>query len=332
MKHFLLIPLYFIHSCNCYSTGAEEKKPKNQERDSGTTRFEDESLSLSQKVQEIPLGTSGPKGLCDKALSVDLVCSVKDVTRGKKRKKGQRENRRMSEREYNGKIQRKSPRPNYFVGIQVSDCEIHRAVVRIQEAVVAFDPLLYQTLIDVASSHITLLVMHIDSDATLSIASSALETCWDILKEDIGKRPIKMTFSGIGSFSDRVIYAKLREDEHYLRLLRLAKDVRRVFSRASVCLPDDKPMQPHLTIAKMSKAGQKVADFPRKIDPVAYYSLKGIHLGCQAVSGLQLLSMTKPKDKERYYYCAKEIIFDGSYKERGDHSLCCFPRRPSRYA
>ncbi|XP_047498805.1 uncharacterized protein LOC125045534 [Penaeus chinensis] len=304
-------------------------KPKNHlqeeshESDSAPKQGVEDTLTLSEKVQDIPFQTP--------EIDTGHFCSGKDVPKGKKRKLGQGGNKSLREAAHNGKILRKSPRPNYFVGIRVSDCEIHRAIVRIQEAIIASDPNLYQTLIDVASSHITVLVMYIDSDIGLSIASSALDTCWDRLKEDTEKGPIQMTFSGIGSFSDRVVYARLREDEHYLRLLRLAKEVRQIFSSANVCLPDEKPMHPHLTIAKMSKVHQKAGGFPRKINPAAYQLFKNIHLGCQSVSGLQLLSMTKPKDKERYYYCANEIIFEESCKERGDHSHCCFPRRPLGY-
>lgn len=318
-----------IHFCNYYSTGAEETKPKKHlqeesiESDSAPKHVEEDSLDLLEEVQDIPFQTP--------EINTGPFCSGKDVPKGKKRKRGQGENKSLRETAYDGKILRKSPRPNYFVGIRVSDCEIHRAIVRIQEAIIASDPSLYQTLIDVASLHITVLVMYIDSDIALSIASSALDTCWDRLKEDFEKGPIQMTFSGIGSFSDRVVYARMREDEHYFRLIKLAKEVRQIFSRASVCLPDEKPMQPHLTIAKMSKVHQKAGDFPRKINPAAYQPFKNIHLGCQSVSGLQLLSMTRPKDKERYYCCASEIIFDENCKERGDHSRCCFPRRPLRY-
>ncbi|XP_037782830.1 A-kinase anchor protein 7-like [Penaeus monodon] len=237
---------------------------------------------------------------------------VAEETAKQKKKKGKRRERKRATEGTEAGAARKDLRPNYFVGVKISNAEIHQAIVKIQEDLIAFEPKFARALIDVATSHITLLVAHIDSEEKLSLAISALDECKKKLT-DFTTKPIQLTFSGVGHFSNQVVYAKLVEDEHYHRLLTLATEVRQVFSSMGVCMPDVKDLHPHLTIAKTSKAPhRKGKHFPRKFDPASYQPHQDAHFGCQYVFGLQLLSMNKPKDKERYYHCEKEMSF-GKY-------------------
>ncbi|ROT66182.1 putative A-kinase anchor protein 7 isoform gamma isoform X1 [Penaeus vannamei] len=232
---------------------------------------------------------------------------------------------------------RKDVRPNFFVGVKISNAEIHQAIVKIQEDLIAFEPKFARALIDVATSHLTLLVAHIDNEEKLCLAISALDECKKKLT-DFTTEPVHLTFSGVGHFSNQVVYAKLVEDEHYHRLLTLATEVRQVFSSMGVCMPDVKDLNPHLTIAKTSKAPhRKGKHFPRKFDPSSYQQHQDTHFGCQYVFGLQLLSMNKPKDKERITTAEKRLVLvsmefplkvELNFTEKTNHTVCCFPRRP----
>ncbi|XP_066953476.1 A-kinase anchor protein 7-like isoform X2 [Macrobrachium rosenbergii] len=249
---------------------------------------------------------------------------------GTKEKKKKRKRKRKTSKSEVESVDNKllsNVRPNFFVGVQVSDSEIHKNIIKVQEALLAFEPAFSRALVDVATSHITLLIARIDDENALSLATSALEEYVKGLEQ--GVEPIQLTFSGVDNFSNSVIYARVIEDEHHQKLIDISAGLRQVFAEKGVCMPNTKPLNPHLTIAKMSKAPRgKGKQCPRKIDPQSYESYRELFIGSQPVQSLQLLSMNLPKDEKRYYYCCKEIPIGKSVVKNKDHSQCCFPRRP----
>ncbi|KAK4303941.1 hypothetical protein Pmani_024084 [Petrolisthes manimaculis] len=254
--------------------------------------------------------------------------SIKKQEGGKKKKKTHCSKKTVEKMEA-GDTSLRNLRPNYFVGIQISNEDIHKALIRIQEDMVSYDESLFRALVDVATSHITLLVAHVDTEEALSLATSALAKCGKQLMDDLSACPLQLTFSGISHFGHQVVYAQLVEDDHYHRLLDLAEYVRNVFGEGQVFMPDKRTLHPHLTIAKLSKAPRmRGKHAPRKIDPSSYKQHLDIHLGCQTVTGLQLLAMNKSKDHNRYYYNSAQVMFDIKCKDNMDHTQCCFPRRP----
>lgn len=246
-------------------------------------------------------------------------------------RRSQKEKKRSSQkRKRKHSSEKRNVRPNYFVGIQISNPTIHRGLLRVQEDLVVWDEAMFRTLVDVATSHITLLVAHLDGDETLAIASAALEESAKRLGDGISAWPLQLTFSGVKSFSNQVVFACVEEDDQHERLLDMAECVRRVFEERGVCMPDTRDLHPHLTIAKLSKAPRsKGKPGPKKIDPACYSHHQDLHFGTQTVAGLQLLSMNKVKDESRYYHSDKEVLFDVNFDEDKDHSGCCFPRRPT---
>ncbi|KAK4311449.1 hypothetical protein Pmani_017000 [Petrolisthes manimaculis] len=175
--------------------------------------------------------------------------------------------------------------------------------------------------------------------------------CGKQLKDDLSACPLQLTFSGISHFGHQVVYAQFVEDDHYHRLLDLAEYVRNVFGEGQVCMPDKRILNPPLTIAKLSKAPRMRGKVGRllintyinssiwfqhfshpaacPIDPSSYKQHLDIHLGCQTVTGLQLLAMNKSKDHNGYYYNSAQVMFDIKCKDNMDHhTQCCFPRRP----
>ncbi|XP_071531694.1 uncharacterized protein [Panulirus ornatus] len=303
----------------------------------GISETECESLSSSQilfddnfsKLEENVSHVDSDE-IIDKAEKVVPTLGKDKKKHSKKQsKKRSKHDKKHMKNTDDGEVENKNLRPNYFVGIQISNPDIHKSIVKIQEDLVSLDEFLAKSFVDVATSHITLLVAHIDTEDSLTVACAALDECSNRMTDDFSTNPLLLTFSGVSHFSHQVVYACLVEDEHYLRLMNLAETVRQVFLEKGVCMPDTKVLHPHLTIAKISKAPRiKGKRTPRKIDPSCYKKHLQIHFGCQTVCGLQLLAMNKPKDEKRYYYSSKEFLFDVKCKENTDHSECCFPRRP----
>lgn len=63
-------------------------------------------------------------------------------------------------------------------------------------------------------------------------------------------------------------------------------------------LPDDRPFNPHLTIAKLSR------DFPNinSINPYLYRKYNDLVFGTEVVQGIELLAMSRLADEEDGYY------------------------------
>ncbi|XP_063605012.1 uncharacterized protein LOC134780299 [Penaeus indicus] len=185
------------------------------------TTKEEEKLGLSGLFEDKNLVNSLTEGLDgnkeetglnqDNAICVETHNKVDigpdqpvcEETAKQKKKKGKRRERKRATEGTEAGAPRKDLRPNYFVGVKISNAEIHQAIVKIQEDLIAFEPKFARALIDVATSHITLLVAHIDNEEKLSLAISALDECKKKLT-DFTTKPIQLTFSGVGHFSNQV--------------------------------------------------------------------------------------------------------------------------------
>ncbi|XP_045599139.2 uro-adherence factor A [Procambarus clarkii] len=306
---------------------------------SGVFETECESLTTSEVFPDGNLGKSGESSKVtdsNKPIS-EITESVppakkskhKQSKEEKKKKKGKKRTKKLGGTAVCEDGENVNLRPNYFLGIQITNPDIHKAIVKVQEDMLAFDESLTRSFVDAATSHLTLLVAYIDTEESLQVAQSAMDECASRLMGDLTTNPLKLTFSGVSHFSNHVVFANIVEDEQYQRLMEVAESARTVFSEKGVCMPDTRVLHPHLTIAKLSKAPKiRGKRTPRKIDPSGYKQHLELNFGYQIVSGLQLLAMNKPKDEKRYYYSSKDITFNVKYEESTDHSHCCFPRRP----
>lgn len=303
---------------------------------SGIFETECESLSSSQVFPDDDLEKfEGSATLIESEKVLDKI--EESVPPGKKSKNKQSKDEKKKKKKQKKAVENadgdgganKTLRPNFFLGIQITNADVHQAIVKVQEEMLAYNKSLMRSFIDAATSHLTLLVAYIDTDEALQIAQSALDECGTKLMDIMTEKPVRLTFSGVSHFSNQVVFGQLVEDEQYQRLMDVAEHTRTVFLEKGVCMPDTRELHPHLTIAKLSKAPRiKGKRTPRKIDPASYKQHVELHLGYQTVTGLQLLSMNKPKDDKRYFYCSKNIKFDVENEENMDHSQCCFPRRP----
>ena len=93
-------------------------------------------------------------------------------------------------------------------------------------------------------------------------------------------------------------------------LFSLAELVHEAFTARGFPPTDTKPFDPHLTIAKVSNIS--FADRRRglhRIEEKAYSDFSRKEFGTELISGLELLSMVRPKDSEGYYHCFSKTNF-----------------------
>ncbi|GFT24295.1 a-kinase anchor protein 7 isoform gamma [Nephila pilipes] len=205
---------------------------------------------------------------------------------------------------------KRNMRPNYFVAVQISSPIIHQAVQNIQNHIVNQNMQFNDCMISVLTLHITLMVMSIDNKETYDRAIKALQNVYMEHNDVMCKKPLQLEFCGLGHFHNRVLYAKLRENESFKRFCDLAECVRKHFADVEIFSTDERKFNPHLTIAKLnfSKKTQRAL---KKIAPALYEIFIDEYIGIETIRGIQLLSMTSPKDSVGYYK-GDNLIFESS--------------------
>lgn len=224
----------------------------------------------------------------------------------------EKDDKEVDAKQHKVEIERpKKYRPNYFVAIKISDPQIHQVLNEVQQHMLEQDENLKKSMIQLATLHITLMVMYIGDTETHAKAVKTLENIHQEHNDEFSKNPLVLEFKGLGHFQNRVLYAKLLSDDAYERLSALADSVRKHFAISSIPSTDSKTnFTPHLTIAKIREERQfkKRNRFPRKINPSLYKDFNDQYFGSQKVQSIQLLSMTDPKDEDGYY-SGNEIYF-----------------------
>ncbi|PRD25925.1 UNVERIFIED_CONTAM: A-kinase anchor protein 7 isoform gamma [Trichonephila clavipes] len=202
---------------------------------------------------------------------------------------------------------RRSLPPNYFVAVQISSPIIHQTIKNIQSHIVNQNVHFNDAMISVLTLHITLMVMNIEDEETHERAMKALQNVYMEQNDAMCKNPLKLEFCGLGHFNNRVLYAKIKEDESFKRFCDLAECVRKHFADVEIFSTDKRKFNPHLTIAKLnfSKWRQRAL---KKIEPSLYNIFIDDFIGIETIQGIQLLSMTVPKD-DAGYYRGNSLIF-----------------------
>lgn len=195
-------------------------------------------------------------------------------------------------------------KPNMFVSLQVDNPDIQKAMACFQQACLDFDPCLSDFLVPVRKAHITLLVFH--------VAKNRLEEAKDIFKSVIeeqivgqfeGEDIFEVEFSGIGAFDgNKVIFAEPKTNTD--RMIFINDKLYQAFTDKQFNC--DKKFNAHLTLLKK---GYKRKKNVQKVPLEAYKDIKDSYFGIQEISGIQLLSMSKPQTKEGYYFCEAEYKF-----------------------
>ncbi|GIX91026.1 hypothetical protein CEXT_476871 [Caerostris extrusa] len=150
-------------------------------------------------------------------------------------------------------------RPNYFVAVQITNPIIHEAIRKIQNHIATQNMSYTNCMTSLPSLHITLMVMSIPNKETHERALKALTNVYEEQNCMMCKNPLTLEFHGLGHFKNRVLYAKIKEDESLKRFCSLAENVRKCFTDAEIVSTDEREFNPHLTIAKIdfSKNKQK---------------------------------------------------------------------------
>ena len=252
----------------------------------------------------------------DESYGLDWLFSDKNVTEKKNKRKNRKkrmihyDNSESEEDESNKETKHKKKRPNHFVAIRVTDEAIHLSIKAFHDTVLKENEKLKPALIPLTSLHITMAVIHLD-EATITIAQDALEKCKGKINEALKAVNFKLTFGGVGSFNNEVVFAKLQEKEQIECLKTINSIVAETFDEDGICLTDKKEYNPHLTLLKLSRKKSLRKNGIKKVGEGVYASWLDSYFGEESVTSVHLCSMhSGPKEVDGFYKCVSTITFD----------------------
>eukprot|EP00117_Sycon_ciliatum_P045205 scpid7455/ scgid0808/ Leukocyte receptor cluster member 9 len=189
-------------------------------------------------------------------------------------------------------------RPNFFVGIRVTEAEIVAAAETVQQSIVAGDPRLADGVLSSTALHVTVCMLRIasakDADRVKAVLT-ANQKHFMALFSSGGLR-----ISGVGNFRGRVVFASV---ELTPELARLNQVLLQVLSEAGVATPGNhEGFTPHMTLVKLSRPMCRAMGDGAHVEPALYAQFSDLDFGRQAVDCLHVCSMTEPKSAVDGFY------------------------------
>ena len=214
--------------------------------------------------------------------------------------------------ETKNKAKKRTPRtpnalPNYFLALRVDNPAIHNIVKEFQEHIINEAPLYRHVMIPVPTLHLTLLVMRLDNENDIESAKDALQESKEVIQCIFNQCHKELTFSGIDSFRNKVVYLGVKKESQQEMLSTLQEAVstlRDHYSTKGIEMAGNGKGKfvPHVTIMKMSKnVGKMKKNGIKHIDQKLYKDFLGHNFGTQKFSEILLCSMLDKKDETGFY-------------------------------
>jgi len=213
-----------------------------------------------------------------------------------------------------GKKKPKRITPNYFLAIRVSNPQIHSAIKNVQDSITTHNEKLTPALIPLETLHLTLMVIHLENDEQIQKATEVLNQCKISLDPILRNNVLTMTFSGLGHFNHRVLYAKLCGGEEMEVLKSVVNIVRETFTKEGIPSTDSREFSPHLTVMKLSCNPTLRRKGIKKIPEESYASWVDMSFGEEPVNAVHLCSMNK-REKDGFYKCEATVTFNDAANE-----------------
>ncbi|XP_044280485.1 A-kinase anchoring protein 7 isoform X2 [Varanus komodoensis] len=204
--------------------------------------------------------------------------------------------------------------PNYFVSVPITNLKIMDGIQALQEAIIQKDNRLSKAMVRYGSLHITLLVMHLSSEAAIENAVGAFLESKGLIEELLQGKQLNLSFQGTDHFRNQVGFVSLTENAHTVTLLQIAEIMKKIFQEKGIFTGDDRAFKPHLTFMKLSKSPKLRKQGVKKIDATLFENFKNHYFGTEPMKRLDLCSMLKKKQPDGYYYCESSITIGKSHE------------------
>ena len=198
--------------------------------------------------------------------------------------------------QYN-KYWRDKLRPNHFIALRITDEEIRNAAEEIQKQVVANEQKLKDCKIPKGALHLTLCTIGLETPEQVQNAVECLQEALPELASIVPKDK-KLTFKGVETFFNRVIYGRVIHcpQEFY----DLVDHLKTCLANKGIDVRDYHEFVPHMTIMKVSRPVAKLTG-NNYIAPWLYSSFSETILGSQSVDNLHLCTMADERQPDGFY-------------------------------
>lgn len=219
----------------------------------------------------------------------------------------------------------KEPKPTHFLALQLSQHDtVTTAISSIQSSITSHSSHLAPSLVDPATAHLTLGVLHLpentdngdngegDEDHLSTILQATLQRAVSRMGLTF---PLPVQLHGVGNFRNSVVFLKVSERAHE-DVVRVAQAARTEFKESGLLVQAHRQFQPHVTCAKLSKmleyGGGSVsrsgsegwrnddAGPATSIPPESYQQHRDITTDVVCVSELQVCAMQQRQPGEYY--------------------------------
>ncbi|XP_062834725.1 A-kinase anchoring protein 7 isoform X3 [Anolis carolinensis] len=145
--------------------------------------------------------------------------SIKAKNKKKRKRTTGREN---DEDDLIKKKKKDQDRPNYFISVPITNSKISDGIHALQDTIIEKDGRLSKAMIHYGSFHVTLLVMHLSTEAAIDNAVSAFLKSQGLIEELLQGKPLDLSFQGTDHFRNQVGFVKLSESDNTTTLLKIA--------------------------------------------------------------------------------------------------------------
>ncbi|GAB1598563.1 uncharacterized protein LOC115212386 [Argonauta hians] len=187
-------------------------------------------------------------------------------------------------------------RPNFFVALRITDEEILKKVVWMQEEILQNEPKYFECLVPPVCLHVTLCMLRLDHTHQIADATTLLKNIHSELSETIaGSEPIKIR--NVSHFSNRVVYGCIEIPE---QLTHLVQKLKCYFLENNFLLDTDSPFTPHMTLMKLTRQVSNMIG-SNQFNPSIYEQYINCDFGVQIVDNLYLCSTEKTRQEDGFY-------------------------------
>ncbi|CAF1006269.1 unnamed protein product [Brachionus calyciflorus] len=118
---------------------------------------------------------------------------------------------------------KKKPEPNYFLCIKINNQKIIQACAGIQQEILRNNPVLEKSIVKIETLHITLLACYLQDKEEIDLFNSKLVENKRLLFENLNNK-FEITFKGLSTFRNQVVYVDLIKDDHFHKLIQMQRN------------------------------------------------------------------------------------------------------------
>ena len=188
---------------------------------------------------------------------------------------------------------------NYFVGWRVTDEQIWKNVVKVQDAIFVHEPGFTDCRYTPQMLHVTLCTVGLDTPEDVAHCAAVLTKLQPEIARALPRsvKNVPIRIKGVDHFTKRVIYAKPEFSQEYLDFV---DHLTACLQREGVDIRGGHGYVPHMTMMKVNrdaeiKAGKKC------IEPSAFSGVSDIEFGSQLFDNMHLCEMGRRRRDDGFY-------------------------------